>query len=193
MGFSYGYNRAESLRDYHSPRELTLMLMDLVSRGGNLLLDIGPTGDGRIPVVMEERLEEIGKWLKRDGEAIYGSRSWKNTRQWSDGKVPTFEEKQFRAEYDIRKLVDEPKPGEARIEAFYTTKARDLYAIVPRRLPKELTFRGVKARGATLVSTGERLPLKAVDSGVTVTIPDVIREGLPESTAYSIRLEEGNA
>ena len=59
MGFSYGYNRAERLEHYRSSRELIIMLADIVSRGGNLLLDIGPNGDGTIPVVMEQRLIEI--------------------------------------------------------------------------------------------------------------------------------------
>ena len=50
------------------------MLVDLVSRGGNLLLDIGPAADGTIPVIMEQRLLEIGDWLQVNGEAIYGTR-----------------------------------------------------------------------------------------------------------------------
>jgi alpha-L-fucosidase len=72
MGFSYGYNRAEHLEHYHTGRELVTMLVDLVSRGGNLLLDIGPAADGTIPVVMEQRLIEIGSWLKVNGDAITG-------------------------------------------------------------------------------------------------------------------------
>ena len=52
MGHSYGYNRAEKLEHYRTSQELILMLVDLVSRGGNLCLDIGPKADGSIPVIM---------------------------------------------------------------------------------------------------------------------------------------------
>ena len=53
---------------------LALVLIDIVSRGGNLLLNVGPTADGRIPVVMQERLLDIGRWLKINKEVIYGTR-----------------------------------------------------------------------------------------------------------------------
>ncbi|MCB0669798.1 MAG: alpha-L-fucosidase, partial [Saprospiraceae bacterium] len=71
MGFSFGYNRNEDIEDYNSARTLVLLLVDVVSRGGNLLLDIGPRADGKIPPVMQERLLQMGKWLSRNGEAIY--------------------------------------------------------------------------------------------------------------------------
>lgn len=64
MGYSYGYNRDERCKDYHTTGQLVLMLVDIVSRGGNFLLDIGPAADGRIPVIMEERLRSIGDWLR---------------------------------------------------------------------------------------------------------------------------------
>ena len=188
MGFSYGYNRAESLRDYHSARELTLMLIDLVSRGGNFLLDIGPTADGLIPVIMEQRLNEIGDWLKVNGEAIYGTRNWRRTRQWSAGTVPNFEEKTFMGEYDIRKLVDEPKPGQAHIEAFFTMTGTDVYAIIPRRLPREIVFRDMNAGRATLVATGDDLAMRSANGGIVVTVPDALRDLLPEGVAHCIRL-----
>ena len=79
IGHSYGYNRGEDLDDYDTPEELIAMLVLAASNGGNLLLDVGPTADGRIPVIMQERLLQIGAWLKVNGEAIYGSRRWKVT------------------------------------------------------------------------------------------------------------------
>ena len=49
------------------------MLSRVCGNGGNYLLDVGPTADGRIPVIMQERLVQIGEWLAVNGEAIYGS------------------------------------------------------------------------------------------------------------------------
>jgi alpha-L-fucosidase len=77
IGHSFGYNRAETVSDYATPEELVALLVDTVARGGNLLLDIGPTADGRIPVIMEERLLQMGRWLEVNGEAVYGTRRWR--------------------------------------------------------------------------------------------------------------------
>ncbi|WP_430968794.1 alpha-L-fucosidase [Spongiimicrobium sp. 2-473A-2-J] len=74
IGGSYGFNRAEGIEDYNSSEELIHELIDIVSRGGNLLLNVGPTADGRIPVIMQERLKDIGSWLKVNGEGIYETR-----------------------------------------------------------------------------------------------------------------------
>ena len=73
MGKSFGFNRNEEPEDYSTSEELIRMLVDIVSRGGNLLLNIGPRSDGTIPEIMINRLNDIGSWLEKNGEAIFGT------------------------------------------------------------------------------------------------------------------------
>lgn len=153
MGHSYGFNRNETLEDYRTGRELTLMLIDLVSRGGNLLLNVGPHADGRIPVIMEERLLEIGRWLDLNGEAIYSTRPWRKNRQWSEGEIPKVEYGgTFRVKYDINEVTGLPHNGRAVIEAFFTAKEDTLYAITPRWPDEELILHEVHTTPDTRIS-----------------------------------------
>ena len=180
MGFSYGYNRAERLDDYHSGRELVIMLCDNVSRGGNLLLDIGPAADGTIPVVMEERLTQIGSWLKTNGEAIYGTRPFSVTKQWSAGEVPKVDYNQeFETAYDVAKLTAKPAPGRASIEAFFTAKGKDVFAILPRWPGREFTIKDTGGLDVKTVSLlGGAAPLRFAKNGtaIRVELPDLPEE-----------------
>lgn len=81
IGKSFGLNRNEDLADYMTAKELLQTLCSLVSKGGNFLLNIGPAADGTIPVIMEERLLQMGDWLRVNGEAIYGSRVYSKEQQ----------------------------------------------------------------------------------------------------------------
>jgi alpha-L-fucosidase len=85
MGYSYGYNRNEDVWDYNSAEGMVMQLVDKVSGGGNFLLDIGPDADGKIPPIMEERLLQIGDWMKVNSAAIYNSVRWRVTGQWEGG------------------------------------------------------------------------------------------------------------
>ncbi|MDX6361147.1 MAG: alpha-L-fucosidase, partial [Streptomyces sp.] len=73
---SYGYNRATPDDAYMSTEEVVHSLVDIVSKNGNFLLDIGPRADGTIPEIMQTRLRETGRWLKVNGEAIYDTTYW---------------------------------------------------------------------------------------------------------------------
>lgn len=134
IGHSYGYNRMENLNDYKSSRELILILADIVSRGGNLLLDIGPTADGRIPVIMQQRLIDIGNWLQVNGEAIYNTTAYKQPYQWSSNNIPQKKKASFMANYDITQQI-KPRSDSAYIELFFTQKDKDIYAVVPAFTP----------------------------------------------------------
>lgn len=73
IGRSYGYNRNEPVEDYLTSNELVDSLVDIVSKNGNLLLNIGPRADGTIPELQQQRLRDVGAWLDVNGEAVYGT------------------------------------------------------------------------------------------------------------------------
>ncbi|XP_041068035.1 tissue alpha-L-fucosidase-like isoform X2 [Carcharodon carcharias] len=74
---SWGYRRNMHLSEVMDLPSIITTLLDTVSYGGNLLLNIGPTKEGTIPVIFQERLEAVGQWLSVNGEAIYASKPWR--------------------------------------------------------------------------------------------------------------------
>jgi alpha-L-fucosidase len=73
IAHSYGYNANEPESDYLTSDELIDSFVDIVSKNGNLLLNVGPKADGTIPPLQAQRLRDIGAWLTVNGEAIYGT------------------------------------------------------------------------------------------------------------------------
>jgi len=73
MNDNWGYNKAD--KNFKSTKELLRMVVDIASKGGNLLLNIGPKADGAFPDESIERLKGIGKWMQVYGEAIYSTQA----------------------------------------------------------------------------------------------------------------------
>lgn len=161
IGHSYGFNRNEKASDYKTSNELILMLIDIVARGGNLLLNVGPTADGRIDPIQQQRLLDMGAWLKVNGEAIYETTPLAKPYQWSKGKMPEKKDANYMAGYSAAKLV-QPRNDQAYVQAFFTQKGNNLYVILPDYTPS-LTITEVDipaGSSASLLANGQKVGLR---------------------------------
>jgi alpha-L-fucosidase len=162
LGRSFGYNRAEGEAETIAPDKLIYLLVDIVSKNGNLLLDVGPEADGTIPPVQMSRLEALGAWLKQNGEAIYGTRPWTRADGDTAEGIPIRFTHANSSVYIT--LLGEPKTGSV------TVKKLELKA------------------GSPIYMLGENKPLQWVQRGedVQVTLPS----SLTGHYAYVLKTKE---
>lgn len=160
IGESFGYNRNENLEDYMSSDKLVHTLVKIVSNGGNFLLNIGPTADGRIPVIMQQRLKDLGKWLHVNGDAIYG------TTRWADSKT---------AKTDS--------------SVFYTRKGKDLFVICSQ-WPDKLTINNIgKPKNVTMLGYNGPVKTVTSKGKTSIQAPTVTPNTLPCNSAWVFKLE----
>ncbi|MBT8397731.1 MAG: alpha-L-fucosidase [Gemmatimonadetes bacterium] len=194
MGRSYGYNRAENINHYRTSKELVHELIDVVSRGGNLLLNVGPTADGRIPVIMQQRLRDIGSWLRINGEAIYGTRGWTPEPRASSGA----DERTPR--------VEGSSPDESTAAVRYTRKRSDLFAHFLEWPDEEFRIDGLgqsegldraqapgQMTGLTVRLLGYEGTVEwRVEDGVLIVAPPVMAPSqVPSPYAYVFKISGG--
>jgi alpha-L-fucosidase len=128
---SWGYIKDDTFR---SPDSIVHQLIDIVSKNGNLLLNIGPRPDGTIPEEVEQALLEVGAWLNTNGEAIYSTRPWRiygegptkvtaGTFHESDTAKYTTEDFRFTTKGDVLYVIGLawPRNGEAVIHSLAPT------------------------------------------------------------------------
>ncbi|WP_242088803.1 alpha-L-fucosidase [Curtobacterium sp. DN_7.5] len=121
--------------DYKTARDLVAELVDVVAKNGVLLLNVGPKPDGTIPEPEQQLLEDIGRWLVVNGEAIYGTRPWTVSGEgptrvqagsFVDADLPVYVAEDVRftrrtdvtGEYVHAVLLADPADGTARIRSF---------------------------------------------------------------------------
>ncbi len=165
IGTSFGYNRTEGLSDYSTTGELVKLLVSTVAAGGNLLLDIGPSSDGTIPVIMQERLMGIGKWMKINGEAIYGTRPF------------------------IRTKKEESITEGANESVFFTRKDNILYVIVTEWPDKDLVLHVIRPVGKVavqLIGNETRITSKYSAGNLAIRMPILTPDD--NQTAYVFKI-----
>jgi alpha-L-fucosidase len=175
---SWGYVEGQ---DYKTATDLIGDLVDVVSKNGALLLNIGPRPDGTIPEPEQDLLREIGRWLALNGEAIYGTRPWTVF-----GEGPT--------EVAEGEFTDTHRSAFTSRDIRFTTKGDALYAICLARPTGSLTIRSLGAgsgitadrivRVTMLGETGE-LPWSLDQRGLTLAVPPTISG----AHAFTFKLE----
>ncbi len=159
LGYSFGYNRNESPETMLSPVELIRSFVDIVSKNGNLLLNIGPMGDGTIPMEQQDRLRALGDWLRVNGDAIYG------TRPWSRAEARTTDGTPLR----------------------FTKKGDTLSAVLlDTPLSSQVALEGLRVReGSNVRLLGHDQPLawQQTEGGLLVPLPE-----LPASPAHTLQI-----
>lgn len=159
---SWGYNRQTPDDKYMTTNELIDYLVDIVSKGGNLLINVGPKADGTIPEVMQERLLGAGQWLSINGEAIYGTRPWKVF-----GEGPTREEIGTWGKENGEYLF---VAGDVR----YTHKGNTLYAILLEWPGSEITLnhmKDIEIKKITLLGSDDIIQWRNVNEGTRIILP----------------------
>lgn len=149
--FSFGYNYATPDSAYMTGADVVNNLVDIVSKNGNFLLDIGPTHNGSIPQIMQTGLLDAGRWLSTHGESIYQTRFWATTSGENNFRYTT--NPQYSPAFYIHYLMKPPS-----------------YLVVPDPIPwlpgDTITLLG--GSGAGTVIGAERLS----NGSVALTIPD---------------------
>jgi alpha-L-fucosidase len=125
INHTWGYRKDDT--DWKSPGEIVFKLMDIVSKGGNYLLNVGPMADGTIPQPSQDILRTVGRWLQVNAEAVYGT-----------GPTPFGDE--LGEISKVRKDVRGDPMAYRQAEFRYTTKPGKLYItfFVEPRVPFEL-------------------------------------------------------
>lgn len=149
----------EGPEQYLSVEELVRSFVDIVSKNGNLLLNVGPMADGTIPPMQRERLLGLGAWLALNGEAIFGSRPW---------------------------LTAEGKSSDG-VGVRYTTKAGTVYAtLLGTPSTDSVTIEGLAAGADTVVhllGRSEPLVWQETATGLRIELT-----GLVDAPAHTLRL-----
>ena len=188
MSKSWGYVKKDTV--FKSSEKMIGLLVDAVSKGGNLLLNQGPTAEGIIRPEALSRLSDVGKWLSVNGEAIYGTKPWKVFGENADESA--YKTQQL-STVDKKDEVFDGTPKDVVQDIRFTTKGNNLYVIARswRKndvLIKSLTKNNYRIQSVALLGFKGKVIWSQNEGGTTIVIPAKAVSKIPVYT-FKLRLK----
>ncbi len=151
--------------NYKSTHQLIHLLVNIVAKGGNFLLNVGPDPNGELPEPAVQRMREIGQWMRVNGDAIYGTRPvppYKSGRVCLTRKANT---------------------------AYAIYLAEDGQTAPPERIQVPTVH---SAKSVRLLGSDAAVEWKVVDDGLAIAVPPSIRQSPPCEHAWAFEIAEAN-
>lgn len=167
---SWGY-RADN--EYKSSRQVICDLIDIVSKNGNLLINIGPKADGTITDEETEVLLTMGEWLSINGEGIYGTTFWK---QFGEGKVNA--EEGFFKDGDEKKFTNKDFRFTYKDGCLYAFQMRPSKTVKIKTLKKHLNH-DYLIESVELLGSEEKISFTRDEKALTIKLKGEIKNDLP--------------
>ncbi len=183
MNNTWGY-RSDDL-DWKSTEELLYWLTAITSKGGNYLLNIGPTGEGLFPEESLKRLKAIGEWMSVNGESVYGSEKWLVNHEGpttiSIKGTDSREQLGFNAHFSPQDFWFSKKEHKLYITSLKWPENKDVVIKSLIRLTKDEIS---KIESVRLLGSDEKVSWKMEEKGLKVTLPSV----RPNSHGYVLKI-----
>jgi alpha-L-fucosidase len=170
MGKNWGYNRFDTV--YKSPEMIVRHLVDVVSKGGNLLLNVGPTGKGLFPKESSLIFQSLHDWLKLNGEAIYGSHPWK---VYGENLSKITVQQKDTIDNTLHDLVYDGTPKENTTDLRFTVKNNTLYVFARSIKEKSFVVKSISIKDSikkiALIGYRGTVIWKRVKDGLQIYMP----------------------
>lgn len=170
MNNTWGYRSDD--QDWKSTEELLYWLIAITSKGGNYLLNIGPTGEGLFPQESLKRLKDIGEWMSVNGESIYGSVKWivnhEGPTTISITGTDSREEEGFNAKFTAQDFWFSQKDNHLYVTSLKWPENKEILIESLARLTRDEVN---KIESVQLLGSNEKIPWTMEDKGLKVSLP----------------------
>ncbi len=191
LSAGWGYNRFDT--SWKTPEVVVRQIVDVASKGGNYLLNVGPTGEGEIPAPALERLAAIGRWMQANGEAIYGCTPWRvqaealESATAASPKQGSTEETSGNASAAMKDVLNDTTSRATTPDLRFTANGNTVYVLARSWSSGRLNVKSIPSslgavKSVTLLGIAAPITWKQDENGLAIYLPEGRDIEIPVST-----------